>query len=646
MKGVVTKRAIFRVFFWPGTVLTVAVVLFLIAAFSAHRQVADAQMVNFYASECSGGWDGVQLAAGEPQVTVPTVINYTKENSAYLENKTSPILCGQFTGTLPPETYHTRVMVRFSWKQESPLPLPALIDMKTESTNMSTSTGTTTEATSEGGSSGSSLGTTSSEFTSEATSSLTSSTTTDESASTTLPKGVIGTSTSVLPLDTTSSTTPVESESATTTNTVPTVSGSEPDQAVTPSSEPKAELEPVPSPVSTPEAVPTPASNSVSFWPWVLPTYAHAEELSTSSVEHTSTSTQSAVQGTETATNTVVDTVATSADAVSLSTTVTPDGTQFVVQYTLDGTLWHILGYVSSVDNDVRLEFPKEVLPTLDDISHIKLSVTPLLNFDTMQPVYLDAIWLEVSYAPLGELGVHGISDIVPTISPFDTLISDVVIPATDAASTSELHMTTSDFVNRITKVHGIDERYVLVSVLVSTSTTELWLFDMTDHLVHRIGSGKAQIGTMQAGSKDGMIFWLNAERNTIYTYDLRTAGSLHEMMLVGNLPAGAEYVLTFPFTSWQVIWRGDAFYFRTRKTGEVFQDENTDSASKFFTYFNLKHALPFDRIQTIGGTFISEGEDTFSPTSTSTAEKVSIMESASTSSSSANSTSTTSPAL
>jgi hypothetical protein len=131
----------------------------------------------------------------------------------------------------------------------------------------------------------------------------------------------------------------------------------------------------------------------------------------------------------------------------------------------------------------------------------------------------------------------------------------------------------------------------------------------MQHQLIHRIGRDKAQIGTMQAGTKDGMIFWLNAQHDAIYSYDLRTAGSLHQMTLVGNLPSGIEYVLTFPFTSWEVIWRGDSFYFKTRKTGEVFQDENTNSAQRLFEYFALARHVPYERLQEIGGTFITEAE-------------------------------------
>jgi hypothetical protein len=644
MKRVIRKRTLGRVFFWPGAIFVVSSMFFLATFFSAQHQIADAQVVNFYAGNCEGGWDGANLASGEPQVTNESSSTYTKDNSAYLENKLSPVVCSDYSGTLPPQTYHTRVMVRFSWKQV--VPPPAEIPVITDPTHQPESVGTSTEM---------STSTTivrESEIHASSTPSerpieepVTTSTT---EASTSSSPDEASTSVPLLPVDAhaSSATTQTEAETATSSETISSPV-SEPESGSTPAPVPVPVVNTPPAPVLENSTTPTPAqsNDTVSWWPLLLPAYAEAEELATSSdVMSPATGTslvESGIVPVTVATNTEATTSVTeSASSTSpVATSTTPEGAQFLVQYTLDGTAWHVLGYVTTVDTDVRLEFPKDILPSLDDISHMKISITPLITIDTIQPVYLDAVWLEVSYAPLGELGVHGISDIMPTVTPFDSLITDSVATDSIAVATSGLPMTITDFANAITAVHGIDERYVLVNVLIGTSTTEVWLFDMKDKIIHRIGMDKAQIGTMPPGAKDGMIFWLNAERDRVYTYDLRTAGSLHEMTLVGNLPTSAEYTLTFPFTSWQVIWRGDSFYFKTRKTGEVFQDENTDSAQKFFNYFSLPQRLPYDRVQSIGGTFVSEEEDTFASASTtlststteSTAVTTATIESAST---------------
>ena len=619
MQDVATKRTIGRVFFWPATVITVLGGFLLYGAFQTDQHVADAQMVNFYAGDCTGGWDGSGLAAHEPQVSSQSSETFTKENSAYLENKISPITCDQYSGTLPPETYHTRVMVRFSWKQDSPaIPEPpvALDPGIQPEESLSTSTGTSTLTSLAG------EGTT----TTEQSPSNASTTVSDESSSTPPVVDESSTTTETLPALSATSTIDAEPETASTTAPAVPESVREPEPEPEPVVIPPVESNPEPSPTVPPDPVETPPADVVSWWPLLLPPYAYAEELATGTLDisplvATQTITSSIPTGgiaTDTATMTVLNHLGTL--STPLGTTTVSDGAQFVVQYTLDGVTWQVLGYVARVDSDVRLEFPRDILPTLDDISHMQLSITPLASIDTIQPVYLDAVWLEVSYAPLGELGVHSISDIVPTITSFESMISDMVATGSVDASTSLPHMTPGEFAQSLTQVHGIDTRYVLATLLVGTSTHELWLFDMRNHLIHRIGRDKAQIGTMPAYTKDGMIFWLNVARDALYTYDLRTAGSLHEMTLVGNLPVGLEYVLTFPFTSWQVMWRGDSFYFKTRKTGEVFQDENTDSASEFFRYFTLSQLLPFDRVQDIGGTFVTEREDTFTPMSTSTA--------------------------
>jgi hypothetical protein len=515
-------------------------------------------------------------------------------------------------------------MVRFSWKQMFPTPVEVpdvLPDVpadsstgtSTELLTVDTSTGSSTESdtvVTEQGSSTIPIG--------------------DESGTSTLDSdSENNSSTSSLPVDDA-----VPTEASTTNASTTDVSSPNPEntaesETMSPQTPPEEtpvlnEVPPESPPADpAPESTPVPAAETVSWWPFLMPAYALAEELATGTLALPVTDTPvlapevlpiADVSDSTTSTSTVA--IPEITQSSSTATTTTPEGAQFVVQYTLDGIVWRILGYVTTVDTDVRLEFPKDILPTLSDISRMKISITPVLQIDTIQPVFLDAVWLEVSYAPLGELGVHGISDIVPSVTPFDMLISDT--SASGTATTSLPHMTTTEFVNAITAVHGIDERYVLVDVSVGTSTVEVWLFDMTDHLVHRIGRDNAQIGTMSAGVKEKMIFWLNAAGDTIYTYDLRTAGSLHEMILVGNLPTDNEPVLTFPFTGWQVIWRGDKFYFWTRKTGEVFQDENTNSARTFFTYFNLTTTLPYDQLQTIGGTFVTEADVTFGSMSTS----------------------------
>lgn len=364
----------------------------------------------------------------------------------------------------------------------------------------------------------------------------------------------------------------------------------------------------------------------VSWWQLLLPSYVYAETSNTSASSESpaevtngideavippvedilidDTTTPSTINATDLALTSDLSLVAT-----TVASSSPEDGAQFMVQYSLDGDAWQLLGYVTTVTNDVRLEFPRSVLPTLDDISRVKIAITPLQQLDTVAPVYLDAVWLEVSYAPLGELGIHSISEIIPAIVPVDTLISDAT--STDAIDTSSTTktLTTFDFVAAVTSVHGIDDRYVLVELNINATTSELWLFDMSKKLIHRLGTGESEIGNIPPGIKEGMIFWLNKRGEKLYTYDLRTSGVLHEMLLVQNLPLNSEYRLTFPFTQWIVIWRGDRFYFYSQITGEVFQDENTVSAQLLFKYFLFTQTLSFDHIQAIGGTFISESE-------------------------------------
>ncbi len=84
---------------------------------------ADASM--FYPKRCTGGWQNAHLAVGEPAVKAtqaPDGIN--RENAAVLENASAEIICDSFSGEVPPHPAPSEVVVRFSWRFDSPVGTP------------------------------------------------------------------------------------------------------------------------------------------------------------------------------------------------------------------------------------------------------------------------------------------------------------------------------------------------------------------------------------------------------------------------------------------------------------------------------------------------------------------------------------------
>jgi hypothetical protein len=282
-----------------------------------------------------------------------------------------------------------------------------------------------------------------------------------------------------------------------------------------------------------------------------------------------------------------------------------------------------VLGYVSTISSDIRFELPATLFATSTDIEKVHIALVPVVTFDHMVPVYIDHMWLEVEYKPTLELGVlvHSSSS-VPVYSLADIVMSETATSTTDVSSSTPFRLTESEFTSRLTKIHGIDNRYAFVTLTPLTSTSSLptttapetateplslWLFDTKTEHIHILGEGKTGLGLVAVGVKDSMLFWITHDATQLLVYDLRTGGTLHQIDIVGNLPDEPEHAFAFTFTDWKLIWRGNELFFDSTETGEVFSDEQTEAAEYLYQRFALTTTLPYESLHNLGGVFIPE---------------------------------------
>lgn len=95
--------------FAPLSVLLVFGILFSISL------TGKADVVNFYPKTCLGGWENPSGAEGQPSVPEQAAISdFTKNNSAFLDNRNAQIFCGDFSGDIPEDTTPRALKVRFS----------------------------------------------------------------------------------------------------------------------------------------------------------------------------------------------------------------------------------------------------------------------------------------------------------------------------------------------------------------------------------------------------------------------------------------------------------------------------------------------------------------------------------------------------
>lgn len=75
-----------------------------------------ATIVNFYPETCLGGWENPSNASGQPSVSSEAQgSDFTRDNSAFLRNRTAQMFCGDFGGEVPTDTVPRKFTVRFSW---------------------------------------------------------------------------------------------------------------------------------------------------------------------------------------------------------------------------------------------------------------------------------------------------------------------------------------------------------------------------------------------------------------------------------------------------------------------------------------------------------------------------------------------------
>ena len=548
------------------SVLFVCSLFVLLALLTREPTGVQAQKAYFYPEICLGGFKSAKNASGVPEALGDN--DYTEGNSAVYKDGDSAIFCGEFTGELPPQTYQTRVTLRFSWQQVEPtVPvedtsiLDAIVDIFVDEDSDSIEPENESAEGEEFG-----------DMVNEATSTdvVAAGTVTTSLEAATSTEEVIGTE---------------EESSSDAVDSVAEEFIENTDEAAIkelvdePVAEPVEAVEIEASSVSEPEPAAEP--ESVSWW-WGFASTVYAEEL----IEATTTEIVALEGEADFATSTLVE-----EGLIEEVSDINEEEYEevaeaeaiFAVEYTLDGETWQNIGYVNTIDNDVRFELPKEALVTIEDVNEVQIALRPLLRLDNQPEIYLDSMWFEVSYAPVRELGVHALSSLVPEeFALADFLDTDGPINA----STTIFGMSPEQFVASTTFVHGIDTRYAILGMVIDDAT-ELWLIDMDLKKVKRIGFAEAAIGAYPLGAKERMIFWLNYDASIIFIYDLRTGGSLHEMALVGNLPEGEERRFTFPFTDWQVVWRADEFYFFKDSPGEVFKDENAKAVERFNTYLS-----------------------------------------------------------
>lgn len=327
-----------------------------------------AQVATLYPTTCLGGWENPQHAEGEPD----SQDGYTRENSAVLSDAQAQIFCSGFSGNLPEEMVHTSVTLHMVWGERTVAPIAEAPSEQATTTIV-------------------------------ADESLAS--TTDEILN--LPDDVPAEI--VVPLE------PVDEPAAESTETqdvVPEeVTPVEPEP--TPEPEPVSEPVPEPEPAPEPEPEPEPAPSEPTVFDFFV-TRVHAQELTEAAPVPEESQVEEPVEELEIepqveatvetpVSESTIEEPVPEATTEDVAVPVEENSDMLEVLYTLDGIHWYTLAKVDDLYADRVFEIPATAFATAADISKLQIAVHTLPTTLDRDPVYLDALWLEVAYQELEE---------------------------------------------------------------------------------------------------------------------------------------------------------------------------------------------------------------------------------------------------
>jgi hypothetical protein len=490
------KRTFFPLrMFFPVIAAGIIVTLIYGSFFKTSNEAA-ANVALFYPANCLGGWKNVDLIAGQPEVRDNNNALYSETNSASLKNSNAQLFCGGFAGEIPEAAKHQKVSLNFSWYIGDEDDQEIKKERDVEEPQMEVISDTQSDPLD----------------------------TSPEAPAEVIPESQIPDE--VIPaLEAEPEELPVEETMSEPTafnmfkhfiNTAHAQEGAE-------------ETSPVAEEIVVPEIQEMPLPESVDI----------SAESQTQADEGTSSDLETA--------------------ALSEESFVAPnpsEGAYFEVLYTLNGQDWHTLGFVSRIANDVQIEMPIDLFATVEDLQKVQIALYTVERFDSVPKIYLDALWLEVTYDDVdgGELAPPGTrpGDVIFSETPYQDekavvvlrnvelmTLSNVLSEATgsttkpqasvgsstpseptdispSASSTNTQSQSLTQFVSTSTLAEIINSTDVLVELWLYASTTDSWSRIADDSIISR---------NPQVKFESGNIFWVDKNNASVWRYNPRSGG-------------------------------------------------------------------------------------------------------------------------
>jgi hypothetical protein len=513
-----------------GIAAVVIVALLTHFFFGARSHTVEAQVAVLYASSCLGGWKNPDLVTGPPDVRTAEAAVYTEDNSAVLKNTQTQLFCGGFSGTIPENVDRTKISVRFSWEavggddyksdssKNNDSDDPGELEVKEETVTASSS---------------------------------------DEAASTTeniAPE--------ILIPEEAPDTPQVQEEPRTEQATEPETASILP-WFVSVAQAEEVEME---------EQVKVEDDRDLVIEDETVMEVGLAEDSLKVNATNTASSTKADDQEEIIASTTASTTESKKADTILRAVNnEDKDNALFEVLFTTDNEVWHVLGYVPRINNDIQFELPLDMFDSVDDFDQLQISLKTLERFDDTPTIYLDSMWVEVSYVdagqdPLsppgslpGDIVVRKVSTEESSLvtvfrnTSLETLSNILLLQAssTPAAATSTVATstatTTALSVATTSLYANASSTIVLFEADIPRETkdllratpgvlVELWLHNRLTDSWTRVADNSIVATEPYATVFDKKVFWFDPNMASLWMFDALSGGYTSQSFTVGEL--------------------------------------------------------------------------------------------------------------
>lgn len=151
-----------------------------------------------------------------------------------------------------------------------------------------------------------------------------------------------------------------------------------------------------------------------------------------------------------------------------------------------------------------------------------------------------------------------------------------------------------------IKKIKGISSHEVMIEVGKGTQN-ELWLYDVESGRQRNIGLEATIPDNVVWGVKDNYIFWLSDDKGSLFVYYADENKRAEKAVPSFKPEKGERPKVGVWGIPWEVVVTSDNLYFYSKKTGEVFSDDNSEPQESFRKTFNLDGKLTKEELGDLG---------------------------------------------